>query len=226
MTSKLLSKNPEYYTIWNVRRRLLTYGLFSNYSDSSLHSTELPSISQTTTTTTSSGDSSSSSSTATPLPRDSLTIGKNGTTLDLIKGDLAFLMPLLMSYPKCYWIWNYRLWLLQQAKERLDLETARSIWIQELGLAGKMLARDSRNFHGWGYRRKIVTELESPELQGKSMVETEFEYTTKMFSALLSNFSALHARSRLIPRLLNERKADDATRLQFLDNGISLSYFL
>jgi geranylgeranyl transferase type-2 subunit alpha len=127
----------------------------------------------------------------------------------------------MIKYPKCYWIWNYRLWLLQQANERLDPDVARELWNRELTLVGKMLVRDSRNFHGWGYRRKVVSELESAKLNGKSMVESEFEYTTKVIHGDkgLSNFSAWHRRSKLIPRLLDERNADDATRRQFLDDG-------
>lgn len=87
---------------------------------------------------------------------------------------------------------------------------------------GKMLVKDSRNFHGWGYRRKVVAELESSKLDGQSMAETEFEYTTRMIHGDkgLSNFSAWHRRSKLIPRLLDERNADDTARRQFLDDGI------
>ena len=98
---------------------------------------------------------------------------------------------------------------------------ARELWNRELVLVGKMLVRDSRNFHGWGYRRIVVSELESSKLNGKSMVESEFEYTTKVIHGDkgLSNFSAWHRRSKLIPRLLDERNADDATRRQFLDDG-------
>jgi len=81
-----------------------------------------------------------------------------------------------------------------------------------------MLARDCRNFLGWGYRSMIVSQLESPALHGQSMVEREFEYTTKMIKANLSNFSAWHSRSKLIPRLLDERKAGDAARQKFLDD--------
>jgi geranylgeranyl transferase type-2 subunit alpha len=55
------------------------------------------------------------------------------------------------------------------------------------------------------------------------MVESEFEYTTKMIRASLSNFSAWHNRSKLIPRLLEERNASDEERRQFLDDGISSS---
>lgn len=87
-----------------------------------------------------------------------------------------------------------------------------------------MLNLDSRNFHGWGYRRVIVKALESENNgskdRGDSMAEAEFEYTTKMIRANLSNFSAWHYRSKLIPRLLDERQADDKARLEMLDEGV------
>ncbi|TAQ88215.1 hypothetical protein B7494_g3458 [Chlorociboria aeruginascens] len=226
LTSKLLKANPEYYTIWNVRRRLLIHGFFSKSSDSLLPSTELQTTSQILTTKTSSDDlfsSTSNSSTASketpqnPAPQNPGKNGKLGTTLDIIKGDLEFIFPLMVSHPKCYWIWSYRLWLLRQANERLKADSAQVLWKRELGLVGKMLTRDSRNFHGWGYRRHVIAQLESPALHGQSMTESEFEYTTRMVSAKLSNFSAWHYRSVLIPKLLNERNADDAARRQFLD---------
>jgi geranylgeranyl transferase type-2 subunit alpha len=128
-------------------------------------------------------------------------------------------VPLLRQYPKCYWIWKYRLWLLQQANIRLEVGVARLLWQEDLGLVAMMLVKDSRNFHGWNYRRIIVAQLESPTLNGSSMVESEFAYTTKMIRVCLSNFSAWHNRSKLIPRLLNEREADDVARRKFLDGG-------
>ena len=185
---------------------------------------ESQSFSPGATTTTSSANSSSSATTswasketlpnrASPIP------GKNGTTHDLIKGDLDFIFPLMIEYPKCYWIWNYRLWLLDQAIDRLEVDVARELWSRELALVGKMLTRDSRNFHGWAYRRGVISQLESSKLHGRSMVESEFEYTTKMVNRHLSNFSAWHYRSKLIPRLLTERAASDLERYQFLNNG-------
>ncbi|KAL5345119.1 Rab geranylgeranyltransferase [Pseudogymnoascus australis] len=205
LTSKLLTKNPEYYTIWNVRRRLLTSGLFSKSSDGPSPSTQQPSTSQAKTTNLPSEN---------PRPQNP---GSNGTTLELIKDDLSFLVPLLKQWPKCYWIWNHRIWLLQQATLRLDVPVARRLWEEELGLCNYMLVRDSRNFHGWGYRRMVIEKLESPSLNGKSLVEEEFTYTTKMVNANLSNFSAWHNRSQLIPRLLDERNASDEARKEFLD---------
>ena len=88
-----------------------------------------------------------------------------------------------------------------------------------------MLSLDSRNFHGWGYRRSIVKALESKELglqtKSETMTEPEFQYTTKMIESNLSNFSAWHHRSKLIPRLLDERQADNEARLKMLDSGMS-----
>ncbi|TGO77449.1 hypothetical protein BELL_0108g00210 [Botrytis elliptica] len=228
LTSKLLSKNPEYYTIWNIRRRLLIRGLFSKSSESSLESDiQLPSsgLSENSTSgVTSSSSTSASSEDLTKIRADPhpLNPGKNSTILDLIQADLDFIFPLMLGWPKCYWIWNYRLWLLKEANDRLAADIARGLWQRELVLVGKMLTRDSRNFHGWGYRRTVVSQLEDPKLNGSSMVESEFAYTTRMINAELKNFSAWHNRSKLIPRLLDERQATATERRQFLDEEFDL----
>ena len=77
---------------------------------------------------------------------------------------------------------------------------------------------------GWGYRRTVVAALEGKSFDSDdmphSMVEEEFEYTTRMIHSNLSNFSAWHNRSKLIPRLLGEREADDDDKRSFLDQGI------
>ena len=143
----------------------------------------------------------------------------------LIKNDLLFTVPLLRSFPKCYWIWNYRTWLLDEAKRLLPVPIARKFWQEELALVGKMLSLDSRNFHGWGYRRFVVEtlrELKPEEQEGKQMTQTEFEYAKKMIGANLSNFSAWHYRTKLIQRLLTENAASDEERRKMLDDGTSL----
>lgn len=139
----------------------------------------------------------------------------------LITSDLHFLIPLLKSFPKCYWIWNYRLWLLDEARRLLPLTEARQMWQQELALVGKMLTLDSRNFHGWGYRRFVVEtlkELGTAE-EATSMTQKEFEYAKKMIGANLSNFSAWHYRTKLIQSLLDEQSASDEDRKRMLDDG-------
>lgn len=86
-----------------------------------------------------------------------------------------------------------------------------------------MLSLDSRNFHGWGWRRTVTQALESDALQSQGLTtnttKEEFDYTTKMINSNLSNFSAWHHRSKLIPKLLIETKADHEARRKFLDDG-------
>jgi geranylgeranyl transferase type-2 subunit alpha len=138
---------------------------------------------------------------------------------NVVQSELGFIFPLLKDYPKCYWIWNYRRWILELAIEYLPIATARRIWNEELGLDSLMLTRDRRNYHAWAYRRYLVAMLESAKLGGKSMVQEEFDYTTRMTLVDLSNFSAWHNRSKLIPRLLDEKGASDAARRTFFDEG-------
>ncbi len=184
-TAELLKKNPEYYTIWNHRRRIFMFE-FDNLKASAATGelNEHERISQ---------------------------------TLDLLHLDLQFLVPLLLQFPKCYWIWNHRLWLLDQSSVLLPPDSSLALWTEELGLVGKMLNRDSRNFHGWGYRRTVVDNIE--RLKATSMAKEEFDYTTKMIGTNLSNFSAWHNRSKLILRMLEEQSATDDERRQMLDDG-------
>ena len=196
LVTKLLNENPEYYTIWNHRRRVL----------GELVSTSL----------------SEEDPLAPPSRRK-----------ELINGELQLTFALLRKFPKCYWIWNHRNWTLRKGESLSDTEAARKLWSGELQLIGKMLHADSRNFHAWSYRRFVVTQLErmstpaagrtpAPLSSSESLAESEFEYTTKMIKTNLSNFSAWHNRSKLIPRLLNERGADSSARRKMLDDELAL----
>ncbi|MCJ1392485.1 Rab geranylgeranyltransferase [Xylographa bjoerkii] len=200
LTSRLLTLNPEYYTIWNHRRRILQH----RFSPPSPHEVNLQ-----------------------KQRDDNSPAGLTESTLELITSDLNFVFSLLRKFPKCYWIWNHRLWLLQQASTHLPVPEVRKLWEAELLLVGKMLSLDNRNFHGWGYRRTIIEALERRELRDDSvrasMVKDEFDYTTRMIRTSMSNFSAWHNRSRLIPRLLDELAAGDDDRRKMLDEGISAS---
>ncbi|OHF02448.1 geranylgeranyl transferase type-2 subunit alpha [Colletotrichum orchidophilum] len=240
LTTKLLRLNPEHYTAWNVRRRCLTCGSLSRPSPGPSPSAPPASSSAACTPPLSSDAASRFSSTTIPpdpaSPADPES-GRSGTTaesvetkrgpsteevVETLKNELMFTIPLLLEFPKSYWIWKYRSWLLQQAIDILPRPVARRIWEEELGLVSKMLTKDRRNFHAWGYRRKVVATLEGAGLDGKSLVESEFAYTTKMINMDLSNFSAWHNRSNLIPRLLEERGADDKARQKFLEDELDL----
>ncbi|KAK6535600.1 Rab geranylgeranyltransferase [Orbilia ellipsospora] len=224
-TSLLLSQNPEFNTIWNYRRRIILHLL------SSIPSPTPANPPQDTTEST---------------EEDEKRVEKEKSSL--ISSELQYLLPLLQSYPKCYWIWNYRIFLLQTASAQLSHPTALKVWKAEMGLVNKMLSRDARNFHGWGYRRFVVSNVEKllttstdttpvdestktvsgvsksmkeEEEEGLSMVESEFAYTSEMYKKSLSNFSAWHNRSKLIPRLLNERNATMEERRTFLDGELA-----
>ncbi|KAL5343731.1 hypothetical protein BJX70DRAFT_353390 [Aspergillus crustosus] len=186
--SELLKMNPEYYTAWNDRRRVLQHEFSQVVSEHSQETSE------------------------------------NQITA-LIKTELQFLIPLLRSFPKCYWIWNYRLWLLDEAKRLLPTAVASKVWQEELVLVGKMLSLDSRNFHGWGYRRFVVETLETLSFgkdNDQSLAQAEFEYAKKMIGTNLSNFSAWHYRTKLIQRLLSDRSASDEERKHMLDDELDL----
>ncbi|KAF3225666.1 Rab geranylgeranyltransferase [Orbilia oligospora] len=216
-TSSLLTQNPEFNTIWNFRRRIVLHLLLPTSSSSPI-----------------SKDNDTSSS--------SINSDNDNDKLSLLSSELNFLFPLLQKFPKCYWIWNYRVFILQTASTNLPLQTALKLWKSEMGLVNKMLSRDSRNFHGWGYRRYIVQNIETlqrdinketikkekeegeegvvGEEEEESLVEQEFAYTTTMYGKDLSNFSAWHNRSKLIPRVLSERGATIEERRTFLDGEL------
>lgn len=241
LTTKLLRLNPEYYTIWNVRRRCLISGSLSKQSAGSWPSKASPNTSASATTKPLSEDSLPSSSDATPpdpKSQEPTRSGQSGSVHDqgaegddqstqkaaaALQSELQFTIPLLLEFPKCYWIWNHRSYILHLCIAHLPLGIARDIWTAELGLISKMLNKDQRNFHAWSYRRKVVAKLESAELHGQSMAESEFEYTTKKIKSDLSNFSAWHSRSQLALRVLDERGADDAARKRFLESELDLA---
>ncbi|KAF2689429.1 hypothetical protein K458DRAFT_400189 [Lentithecium fluviatile CBS 122367] len=187
LVTTLLNENPEYYTVWNHRRRIMA-ALF-----------------------------------ATPAE----TNGSVPTPEQLVQDDLRLTFGLLRKFPKCYWIWNYRNWLLEAGETELGVEAGHKLWFGELLLVNKMLQADSRNFHAWSYRRIVVNQIERLDIsdEGKApqtLTESEFEYTTKMIKTNLSNFSAWHNRSKLIPRLLSERNADPKARRALLDSELAL----
>lgn len=118
--------------------------------------------------------------------------------------DLKLTMAQLRMYPKCYWIWNHRTWCLQQLQLHGEAN-----WEFELAIVLKLLEMDSRNFHGWHYRRYIVQNMVNNAVKSagtsdeKMLAElainlTEFAYTTSKINKNISNFSAWHNRTKIM----------------------------
>lgn len=113
----------------------------------------------------------------------------------LLEDELTLTERALQKNPKSYGTWHQRVWVVSQDQSFVP---------RELALVTKFLQLDSRNFHGWNYRR-IVAEL--AYAQGILTPADEFAYTTKQINTDFSNYSAWHYRTVLIPRLLNPQTA-------------------
>lgn len=126
--------------------------------------------------------------------------------IKLIEFDLKMVMTFLRQYPKCYWVWNHRVWCLYELSESGDAN-----WKFELMMVEKLLDLDARNFHGWQYRRIIVENMEKEAGDTKkessaqdpllAITYKEYIYTTSKINKNISNFSAWHNRSKILPKL-------------------------
>ncbi|KAK6882687.1 Geranylgeranyl transferase type-2 subunit alpha [Candida tropicalis] len=154
--NEILIINPEFYTMWNYRREIL-----SRYKSEDLKIYE-----------------------------------------NLLNQDLKFVLSQLKKFPKCYWIWNHRTWLLF---ELVKIEKVN--WEFEFAVVSKLLDLDQRNFHGWHYRRFVVENMELACKGDLSKILKinldEFNYTTLKIQKDFSNFSAWHNRTKLIPKIYN-----------------------
>lgn len=159
-TTKLLEFNPEFYTVWNYRRRIF----------------------------------------------NALFLQEELDRKKTLEGDLQLVLAQLKRYPKCYWIWNHRTWCLQQLSQ-----TGEANWDFEFRIVSKLLESDPRNFHGWQYRRFVVENIKqsnkakSPQ-QDPLIIDLkvdfeEFQYTSKKINNNISNFSAWHNRTKLLPQI-------------------------
>lgn len=142
---------------------------------------------------------------------------------ETLENDLKFVMAQLKRYPKCYWIWNHRVWCLLRLQESREAN-----WDYELAIVSKLLDLDSRNYHGWQYRRFVMENIEEDHLKtGNEQTNPEglvaylkvnikeFEYTTSKINKNISNFSAWHNRSKLIPKIYSAfGKLEDKSQFQ------------
>lgn len=134
----------------------------------------------------------------------------NKLIMKIIEDDLSFTVEQLYKFPKCYWIWDHRKWLLK-LNNLTNLKN-------ELKLIHVFFQSDSRNYHVWQYRRYIIeliinriksttssSTAKNVEIIGEkiSLINfNEFLFTTSMINKDISNYSAWHNRSQLIEKLI------------------------
>ncbi|RUP47789.1 hypothetical protein BC936DRAFT_145327 [Jimgerdemannia flammicorona] len=127
-----------------------------------------------------------------------------------LKSELDFFMQIITINPKSYWMWNHRRWCLETIPK--------PAWERELALVDKMLDMDARNFHGWNYRRYVISQLaRDPGMTDTQALRTspalarsEFEFTTRKVTQNFSNYSAWHNRSKLLPIVVDEIEGEEA----------------
>ncbi|EPX73639.1 rab geranylgeranyltransferase alpha subunit [Schizosaccharomyces octosporus yFS286] len=120
---------------------------------------------------------------------------------DVLDKELQYVLSKMKVFPKVYWIFNHRRWCLENAPY--------PNWNYEMMITEKLLSADARNFHGWHYRRYVVSQIEK---QGNyDLADKELEYTSSAIATNFSNFSAWHNRTKLL-ELIIKKETDPESR--------------
>lgn len=134
------------------------------------------------------------------------------------ENELKYTLIQLKKFPKVYWIWSYRIWILEEIPQ-----SPIKIWENEFLIVNTLLKMDSRNFHGWHYRRMIVTKLE--KLTKTNLNTHEFEYVTEKINKDISNYSSWHQRVHIINSMflndqIKNKKSFVENEIDYLTNAI------
>jgi geranylgeranyl transferase type-2 subunit alpha len=111
--------------------------------------------------------------------------------------ELELSLAALKRHPKAYPAWGHRMWLLSNSRLAAVIpESSRESALRsEFAMSGTLLARDSRNFHGWAHRMRVRDA--APGVGGSN--EDELKFVTDKIDADFANYSAWHHRSALLP---------------------------
>ncbi|KAK8966896.1 hypothetical protein KSP40_PGU010452 [Platanthera guangdongensis] len=126
----------------------------------------------------------------------------------LVNDELRVVEMALRQNPKSYGAWYHRKWILSQGLVDVDFD-------REFRLLDQLLKADSRNFHGWNYRRFVAKLKDVPEVE-------ELEFTMDMINTNFSNYSSWHNRSALLSRLLNKKAEGFTEREKILTKEYEL----
>ncbi|KAJ6805241.1 geranylgeranyl transferase type-2 subunit alpha 1 [Iris pallida] len=126
----------------------------------------------------------------------------------LVDDELRTVEMALRRNPKCYGAWHHRKWVLSQGLMDVDFD-------REFRLLDQLLKADSRNFHGWNYRRFVA------KLKNVAEVD-ELKFTMDMINTNFSNYSAWHNRSVLLSNLLKQKAEGFDTKESILTEEYDL----
>ena len=97
--------------------------------------------------------------------------------------------------------------------------------MQEINNINFFLEKDDRNFHVWNHRSTVFSLIREyfPD-NFQEFLNKELEFTIQMIKKNLSNFSAWHYRSRLIPIYfkLNKRDWNEEESLNYFKLDLEL----
>ncbi|TKY86468.1 hypothetical protein EX895_004617 [Sporisorium graminicola] len=184
-TTKLLTLNPELYTVWNYRREVLLHmfaGAVTEEAEKEKKPDVFASLREDAGPTTQDGQEKEYEEKQERIARNQ----------QLLEDDLMLTEHALRAHPKVYWIWNHRMWCLTQYSTQSAANTTSStadatwVWERELKLVEKMLELDPRNFHGWNCRRAILQHLSLSLLSSDPSTAT-FAAEQPSFPTLLSH---------------------------------------
>ncbi|PVU98736.1 hypothetical protein BB559_001336 [Furculomyces boomerangus] len=114
-----------------------------------------------------------------------------------LNDELEYINVSIKKNIKSYWMWNHRQWILANMPS--------PNWNQEAKLVDLLFKLDATNFHGWDYRRYVMSKIQETE-DKKVVINREFLYTKKKIDQNFANHSAWHYRSKLLPVILENEK--------------------
>ncbi|CAO1630095.1 unnamed protein product [Parajaminaea phylloscopi] len=165
-TTRLLGFNPEMYTAWNYRRSVLS-SLFSQHVPPP--TAPNPDFFASARVNAGTQDAEGTQSdVGLDESQESILARRREAKIQLLLEDLELTQHALRVHPKVYWIWNHRKWCLiampdEESSSSDDVEDRirhkESKWRREMELVNKMLDMDPRNFHGWDYRRFLLSMI-------------------------------------------------------------------
>ncbi|PVU91841.1 hypothetical protein BB561_004191 [Smittium simulii] len=110
-----------------------------------------------------------------------------------LEQELEFINIAIKKNIKSYWMWNHRQWILTTMPS--------PDWQKEAQLVDLLLHIDATNFHGWDYRRYVISKM--CEIVDKDeVIKKEFAYSKEKINQNFANRSAWHYRSKLLPEII------------------------